>query len=165
MRTRADVEVGQTRRALAKRAATIVLTLVAGSSLTACSYQPGSGQCEETVIEVQPLVVNASQKPVTLPARLTTKKGSRPVVGAELVFFNRTLPPWAPDQPTGGNVGSAITGADGRAEFVAAAGVNGLVSVRDERLIGYSVRLQQITDIGGKFYCHSRAAADITVEG
>jgi hypothetical protein len=59
----------------------------------------------------------------------------------------------------------ATTGADGRAELVDAAGVNGLVSDRDERLIGYGVELREITDLGGEFYCHSRATADITVEG
>jgi hypothetical protein len=143
----------------------VVVVFVAVTSLSGCTLQPGSGQCEETIIEVQPLRFKASQKPVTLPARLTTKKGGRPVVGAELAFFNRTIPPWAPDRPTGRIVGTAVTGADGRAEFVDAAGVNGLVAVKDERLIGYIVRFQQITDVGGKFYCHSRATADITVEG
>lgn len=46
-----------------------------------------------------------------------------------------------------------------------AAGVDGLIAVRDERLIGYIVAFEQITDVGGGFYCHSRATADITVEG
>lgn len=157
------VDVYRMRLGGRTKAAAAIFALVAINSWSACSYQPGSGQCEETVIEVEPLVVNGSQKPITLPARLTTKKSARPVAGAKLEFFNRTLPPWAPGQPTGRTVGTAITRADGKADFVAAAGVEGLVAVRDERLIGYAVRLREITDIGGHFYCHSSAETSITV--
>jgi hypothetical protein len=143
----------------------VVLAFVAVASVSACGYQAGSGLCEETILEVDPIVVRASQKPVTLVATLTTKKGARPVVGAEISFFNHTLPPWAPDQPTGRGVGVATTGADGRAELVEGAGVDGLVHISGEVLIGYGAELRQITDIGGEFYCHSRGTAPITIEG
>lgn len=144
----------------------MAVAFVAATTLNSCGYQPGSGLCEETHIEVQPLVVKATQKPVTLPARLTTKKGGRPIAGAELEFSNRILPPWAPDQPTGSVVGVATTGADGRAEFVEAAGVKALVLGREgTRLVGYIVELRQITPVAGEhYYCHSRATAEITVE-
>lgn len=131
---------------------------------SACGFSPGSGLCEETTVEVESLVVGASQRPITLRARLTTEEDGHPVAGAHLIFFARTVPPSAPDQAFSHNTGTATTGPDGVAQLVVAAGADGLVAIRTDRLIGYDVAFRPLADVGGVHYCRSSARAPITVE-
>ncbi len=155
--------VGRMVRSKISNGALMLLTIVAGAGLAACSLEPGSGRYRETTIELEPLTVAAEERPIALPARLRDKDG-RPVAGARLLFYVRTIPSWSGGAEHSVVIGSETTDVDGRATRVVRGGLEGLL-VRGDRLIGYDVGFRPLSAIGGIQYCLSDARTSITVGG